>query len=188
VQAPQRYRADLSYLGTYAEDRQAALQTLFLEPARLRPERRFMVGGAGYPAEFPWRDNIWFLKHLPPAEHPAFFSGSRLTLNVTRADMAAWGWCPSGRLFEAAACGAPVLSDTWEGLDSFFEPGAEILLADSTGAAVAALDLDPGETARVGEAARRRVLAEHTSAHRAAELLALLETARQTRRRARAHA
>ena len=158
VQAAERYRADLSYLGTYAEDRQAALQTLFLEPARLRPERRFMVGGAGYPAEFPWRDNIWFLKHLPPAEHPAFFSGSRLTLNVTRADMAAWGWCPSGRLFEAAACGAPVLSDTWEGLDSFFEPGAEILLADSTGAAVAALDLDP------------------------------IETARQTRRRARAHA
>ena len=188
VEAPDRYRADLSYLGTYAADRQATLESLFLEPARLRPERRFMVGGAGYPVEFPWRDNIWFLQHLPPAEHPAFFSGSRLTLNVTRANMAAWGWCPSGRLFEAAACGAPVLSDCWEGLEGFFEPGAEILLAESTGAAVAALDLDPAETARIGAAARRRVLAEHTSAHRAAELLVLLEAAPGRAQRARAHA
>jgi spore maturation protein CgeB len=169
-----RFGGDLSYLGTYAADRQPALEALFLEPARRRPAQRFVLGGAGYPPDFPWRDNIWFVQHVPPSDHAAFFSSSRLTLNVTRRDMAAWGWCPSGRLFEAAACGAPLLSDAWEGLDAFFEPGAEILLAESTDQAVAALDLDPAATRRIGEAARRRVLAEHTSAHRAAELLALL--------------
>ena len=100
------YRADLSYLGTYAADRQAALEALFVEPARRRPERRFLIGGAQYPQDFPWTHNIFFVRHLPPAEHPAFFSSSRLTLNVTRQAMAEMGWCPSGRLFEAAACGA----------------------------------------------------------------------------------
>ena len=172
-----RFASDLSYLGTYAADRQPALERLFLEPARRRPELRFVLGGASYPADFPWGDNIWFVRHLPPATHAAFFSSSRLTLNVTRRDMAAMGWCPSGRLFEAAACGTPVLSDSWEGLERFFEPGREILLADTTDAAVAALDLDPEEVARIGRAARARVLAEHTSDHRAAELLALIEDA-----------
>jgi spore maturation protein CgeB len=178
-----RFAGDLSYLGTYAEDRQAALEGLFLEPARRRPERRFVLAGAGYPQDFPWRENIWFVQHLPPDAHAAFFSSSRLTLNVTRRDMAAMGWCPSGRLFEAAACGAPVLSDRWEGLERFFEPDREILLADSSGDAVAALDLDPAEAARIGAAARARVLAEHTSDHRAADLLALLEDAATAARR-----
>ena len=172
------FTGDLSYLGTYAADRQPALEALFLEPARRRPERTFVLGGAGYPEDFPWTSNINFVRHLPPSRHAAFFSSSRLTLNVTRRDMAAMGWCPSGRLFEAAACGAPVLSDSWEGLERFFEPGREILLADTTDAAVAALDLDPAEVARVGQAARARVLAEHTSDHRAGELLAILDAVR----------
>ncbi len=168
------FRADLSYLGTYADDRQAALESLLIEPARLRPHQRFVIGGSGYPEDFPWTGNIFFVRHLPPPDHPAFFCSSRLTLNVTRSDMAAMGYCPSGRLFEAAACGVPVLSDWWEGLDSFFEPGSEILIGRSTEDAVAALDLDRGEVERIARAARWRVLDEHTSAHRARELVRLI--------------
>ncbi len=93
-------------------------------PARARPDGRFVLGGSGYPQDFPWTPNTWFVQHLPPGEHGAFFSSSRLTLNVTRRDMAAMGWCPSGRLFEAAACGAPILTDAWPGLEDFFTPGA----------------------------------------------------------------
>lgn len=170
----ERYRADLSYLGTYAADRQAALEALFIEPARMRPQQRFLMAGAQYPADFPWSNNIYFVRHLPPSEHPAFFSSSRMTLNVTRREMAAMGWCPSGRLFEAAACGTPVLSDHWDGLDSFFSPGWEILVAHNTEEAIAALDLSDGEIKRIGTAARERTLSEHTSAHRAAELLNIL--------------
>jgi len=172
-----RFRADLSYIGTYAADRQAAVEALFLTPARLRPELRFTLAGASYPADFPWTDNIWFVRHLAPPEHAGFFAASRLTLNVTRRDMAARGWCPSGRLFEAAACGTPVLSDAWAGLDAFFAPGREILLAHDTGGALAALALSDAELAAVGRAGRERVLAEHTSDHRAGELLRLLEAA-----------
>lgn len=177
--AEARLRADLSYIGTYAADRQAALETLFIEPARRRPEKRFTLAGASYPTDFPWTDNIWFVRHLPPAEHAGFFASSRLTLNVTRRDMAALGWCPSGRLFEAAACGTPVLSDDWEGLEAFFEPGREILIAHGTADVLAALDRSDAELQRIGRAGRERVLAEHTSDHRAGELLRLLEDAPQ---------
>ncbi|HKH01167.1 MAG TPA: glycosyltransferase [Bradyrhizobium sp.] len=175
--AVRHYRADLSYLGTYAADRQAALETLLIKPARLRPRQRFLMGGAQYPAEFPWSSNIYFVRHLPPSEHPAFFSSSRMTLNVTRREMAGMGWCPSGRLFEAAACGTPVLSDDWGGLDRFFSPGREILVAHGTGEAVAALDLSDAEIRRIGKAARDRALTDHTSRHRAAVLLDILSRA-----------
>lgn len=178
VEPVEAFRADLSYMGTYAADRQAALEALFIEPARLRPGQRFLIGGAQYPGDFPWTENIYFVRHLPPPTHPAFFSSSRMTLNVTRAAMAAMGWCPSGRLFEAAACGCPLLSDAWEGLDAFFAPGREILTAATTDEAVAALDLSDAELARIGQAARERTLAEHTSAHRAQALVAALESAR----------
>jgi len=173
------YRSDLSYLGTYAEDRQAALEMLLVEPARRLPQRRFCIGGAQYPADFPWTDNIFFVRHLPPSEHPAFFSSSRLTLNVTRRAMAEMGWCPSGRLFEAAACGAPLLTDWWEGLDSFFQPGTEILVGRSTEEAAAAIDMDDLALQSVAEAARARVLDSHTAAHRARDLLSVLEDARR---------
>ena len=122
------FRSDLSYLGTYAADRQAALEELFLEPARMRPSLRFVIGGAQYPASFPWSDNIYFVRHLPPVQHSAFYASGRATLNVTRRPMAEMGYCPSGRLFEAAACGTPILSDAWEGLDQFYRPGAEIVV------------------------------------------------------------
>ena len=172
-----RYAGDLSYLGTYAADRQPALEALFAAPARLRPALRFVLAGSGYGADFPWTPNTFFLQHMPPPEHPAFFSSSRLTLNVTRADMAAMGWCPSGRLFEAAACATPVVSDAWAGLETVFAPGEEILIAHDTADVLAALDLSPEALARIGEAARARVLAEHTSDHRAGELLAHLAAA-----------
>lgn len=168
------FRGDLSYLGTYAADRQAALDALFLGAARRQPGMRFVLGGSGYPQDFAWTDNVFFVRHLPPADHPAFFASSRLTLNVTREAMAAMGFCPSGRLFEAAACGVPVLSDAWDGLDAFFEPGEEILTAATTEEAVAALEMTDAELARIARAARERTLAQHSSGARAAELVALL--------------
>ncbi len=165
------FRGDLSYLGTYAADRQEALERLFLAPARRLPKRRFMIGGAQYPGDFPWGDNVFFVRHLPPADHPAFYASSPLTLNVTRAAMATMGYCPSGRLFEAAACGTAVLSDTWEGLDRFFEPGREIFAARSTEEVADVLSLPPKEIRRVAHAARERTLAEHTAERRAGEML-----------------
>lgn len=169
-----QYQSDLSYLGTYAADRQPALERLLLEPARRLPDRRFVIAGAQYPEDFPWQPNVWFVRHLPPADHPSFFASSPLTLNVTRADMARMGWCPSGRLFEAAACGTAVLSDTWDGLSDFFEPGREILLAESSEEAIDAISLPREEVARIAHAARERTLAEHTADRRAQEMLDLL--------------
>jgi spore maturation protein CgeB len=173
-----RFEADLSYLGTYAADRQPALEALFLEPARLLPERRFLIGGAMYPQEFPWAANIYFVRHLPPAEHSAFYSSSLLTLNITRKAMAEMGYCPSGRLFEAAACDTPVLSDCWDGLDHFFQPGREILIARSHADVIEAMRMPRDELAAIGRAARERALEEHTAARRACQLEALLESAR----------
>lgn len=183
VSSEPQYEADLSYLGTYAADRQERLERLFIEPARQTPERRFVLGGAQYPEAFPWSSNIFFVRHLPPAEHPAFFCSSPLTLNVTRAAFAAVGYCPSGRLFEAAACGTAILSDVWDGLGGFFEPDTEIVCAHDTGEALAALRLDRAELKRIGAAARERVLRDHTAAQRAAELEHLLEDALRPRQR-----
>lgn len=171
------YGADLSYLGTYAADRQPTLEALFVEPARRYPRKRFVIGGALYPQDFPWTSNMWFVRHVPPPEHPAFYSSSQLTLSVTRAAMVEMGYCPSGRLFEAAACETPVVSDYWEGLEEFFEPGREILIASSANEVVDALALGPDELRRIGAAARERVLAEHTADHRGQQLLELLEVA-----------
>ena len=133
-----------------------------------------MIGGAQYPAGFPWGENIYFVRHLPPADHPAFYASSPLTLNVTRAAMASMGYCPSGRLFEAAACGTAALSDRWEGLDRFFEPGREIFTAGSTEEAFEILSLPREEIGRVARAARERTLAEHTAERRAAEIVEML--------------
>lgn len=165
------YRCDLSYLGTYSPDRQQAVERLFVAPARQLPEHRFVLGGSMYPSEFPWTGNIYFLDHVPPPDHPAFYCSSRLTLNVTRAAMASRGYCPSGRLFEAAACGTPILTDHWDGLETFFEKDREILIAKTTEDAVEAMRLPPQELARIGAAARERVMAEHTSDVRAQQML-----------------
>lgn len=168
------FASDLSYIGTYAQSRQRALETFFVEPARQRPALRFTIAGAQYPGDFPWTRNIHFVRHLPVDDHPDFYASSRITLNVTRSDMAACGWCPSGRLFEAAACGAAIATDVWEGLEDFFTPGREILAVRSSEDVLNALSLDGDELHRIARHARERVLDEHTSAHRAAELEALL--------------
>jgi spore maturation protein CgeB len=173
-----RFAADLSWLGTWAADRQGTLEKLFAAPARARPHCKFLLGGALYPQNFPWTPNIWFVRHVPPDLHPAFYSSSRLTLNVTRDTMAEMGWCPSGRLFEAAACRAPVVSDWFDGLDEFFAPGSEILIARDTEEALGALDMSDHELERIAAAAHARFHADHTSARRAEEMLAAFEAPR----------
>jgi nucleoside-diphosphate-sugar epimerase/spore maturation protein CgeB len=160
-------RWDLTYLGTYSPDRQPTLEKLLLQPARRCPELRFAVAGPQYPDDIAWPANVERIEHLPPADHAEFYSASRMTLNVTRADMIEAGWSPSVRLFEAGACGTPILSDRWDGIDSLFAPGREIVLADTSEEAIVALSRPSAE---IGTAARRRVLDAHTAAHRAAEL------------------
>ena len=167
---------DLTYLGTYSDDRQPTLTRLLIDVARAAPHRRFAVAGPQYPADIDWPVNVERIEHLPPAQHAAFYSASRFTLNVTRADMIAAGWSPSVRLFEAAACGTPIISDRWPGLDAIFADGAEIILADSTADVVAALDRD---AAPLGHAARARVLAAHGADTRAVELETYLLEARK---------
>lgn len=168
------FRADLSYLGTYAEDRQKALSELFLEPARRLPGKRFLIGGSLYPDDFPWAENIFFVRHVPPPAHPGFYSSSAFTLNVTRGAMARMGWCPSGRLFEAAACGTHIISDNWPGLDEFFTPGEEITVARTADNVVEALGMDEVMRKRIAEAGRARALGDHTSGRRAVELESIL--------------
>jgi spore maturation protein CgeB len=176
VTARQSYRADLSYIGTYADDRQAMLNALFLEPARRLPERRFLIAGAQYPPAFAWLQNLFFVRHIAPPDHPALYSSSRLTLNVTRRAMAQSGYCPSGRLFEAAACGTPVVTDCWDGLESFFQPGEEILVATQTADVMAALELSDAQLARIAGRARQRAMEEHCAARRARQLEAILDS------------
>jgi spore maturation protein CgeB len=177
VPASESYCCHLSYLGTYAEDRQKALETLFVEPARLMPDKKFLIGGAQYPESFPWTPNIFFARHVAPAEHSQFYCSGAVTLNVTRGPMADMGYCPSGRLFEAAACGVPILSDYWEGLEHFFEPGKEILVAQNTDEAVSALSLSPDDLSRIAICARERTLSEHTADKRASDFETAIEDA-----------
>ena len=164
-------RWDLGYLGTYSNDRQPTVQSLLIEPAQAWGEGRFVVAGPQYPASIIWPNNVQRVSHLPPGEHRDFYASQRFTLNVTRADMIRAGFSPSVRLFEAAACGVPIISDWWEGLDSFFDIGAEILVARSSGEVLEILrEMDEPQRTKIAERARDRVLAAHTAAHRAAEL------------------
>lgn len=170
------YSADLSYLGTWAADRDPVLRTLFLGAAARLPHAKFLIGGSKYETDFPWGPNIYFVNHVPPSEHPAFYCSSRLTLNVTRGAMASVGCCPSGRLFEAACCGAPVLTDYWPGLETFFDPGLEILPVSTTDEVLNALHLSDAELRHIAHAARERTLAHHTAAARVLEFESLLES------------
>jgi spore maturation protein CgeB len=175
VQAEEQLGSALSYLGTYAPDRQSTLEKLFISAAHRLPDEHFVIGGAQYPEDFPWAQNIYFVRHLPPALHPVFFCSSRATLNVTRRAMADYGFCPSGRLFEAAACGVALLSDNWEGLDTFFVPGEEILPVQSSSDVLDALSLSDQELATIARAARARALEHHTAERRVMELESICE-------------
>jgi len=172
-----RLVAHASYLGTYAADRQPSLERLLVEPSRRLPARRFLLAGSMYPGGCAWPENLHRLEHVPPGQHAAFYCSSRVTVSVTRAAMARCGHCPSGRLFEAAACGVPVLSDRWPGLDEFFEPGREIFVADTTEEAMEVLTSPRGELERAGRAARARALEEHSAGRRARELVELVAAA-----------
>ncbi len=185
MDVPHRY--DLGYLGTYSDDRQPTLERLLIEPARRLPHLAFVVAGPQYPATITWPANVTRLEHVPPEEHAAFYARCRYTLNVTRADMIEAGWSPSVRLFEAAACGTPILSDRWAGLDTLFAPGVEIELVDDAETVVTILR-DKAEPRRqtMAAGARARVLAEHTAAHRAERFEAdLAEAMAKARARAR---
>ena len=173
-----KFAADLSYLGTYSPDRQVALEELLIDPARRLSEKGFVIGGAMYSDARSWPKNLRYYDHVSPEQHAEFYSSSPLTLNVTRGSMAAMGYCPSGRLFEAAACGTAVLSDWWTGLDTFFEPGEEIIIANSGAEAMTAIGRARADLERVGRRARQRALDCHTADIRAERLISLIENPR----------
>ena len=158
------------------------LERLLLEPARRAPELRFVVAGPQYPASIAWPANVERFEHVGPADHAEFYGVSRYTLNVTRADMVRAGWSPSVRLFEAAATGTPILSDFWDGLDTLFGPGRDILVVESADQVIDVLrNRSDDERIRMGAAGRARVMAAHTAAHRAEELESFLAEARRRR-------
>jgi spore maturation protein CgeB len=164
-------RWDLGYMGTYSDDRQPVLQRLLCEPARAWPEGRFTVAGPQYPKHIVWPRNVRRVQHLAPGRHRDFYTSQRFTLNITRAEMVRAGWSPSVRLFEAAACATPIISDCWSGIEAFLTPGSEILLARKGGDTTSYLrDLPEAERREIGLRARERVLNSHTAAHRAWEL------------------
>jgi spore maturation protein CgeB len=169
---------DLGYMGTYSADRQPGLDRLLIQPAQQLPTLKFVVAGPQYPDQIQWPANVRRIEHMPPAAHRSFYNAQRYTLNLTRADMICAGYSPSVRLFEAAACGTPIISDYWEGLDSFFRPGDEIIIAREAGDVARCLR-DMSEPARLmlGTRAQERVLAHHTAAHRAHELELIFEEA-----------
>jgi spore maturation protein CgeB len=187
IYRPHRFekRWSIGYLGTYSDDRQPLLEQLLLLPAKQLPDQQFVVAGSKYPEEVDWPENVSRIEHLPQREHPPFYSQQRFTLNLTRADMRALGFSPSVRLFEAAACGTPVISDRWPGIETIFEPSSEILLVSDTREVRQILEAIPEERRlAIAERARRRILADHTSDHRARQLEAYyLEAAGRRRRK-----
>jgi spore maturation protein CgeB len=180
---PREIRWDLGYLGTYAADRQPALERLLTGPANVWPEGRFVVAGPSFPDSVSWPVNVARIDHLPPSAHRAFYNAQRFTLNVTRADMVSSGYAPSVRLFEAAACGTAIISDRWPGLDELFEPEQEILIADHGDEVLDSLQRVPdARRYEIGERGRQRVLQAHTAAHRVQELERYVQECASTRR------
>ena len=178
VEAVPEFRCDLSYMGTYSADRQAGLDQLLLEPSRRHPEKMFLLAGPLYPWHWQWPENVRRMEHVAPSEHARFYSSSRITLNLTRGEMAANGWCPSGRFFEAAACGTPLITDAWEGLDSFFDSQRDLRVVARAEDVQDALGMADQELQSMAARARQRTLDEHTGTVRARQLLGYLEEAR----------
>lgn len=180
VAARPEFACDLSYMGTYAPDRQAGAEELFLEPARRHPEKQFLLAGSMYPWGWSWPGNVRRVEHVAPGDHSRFYSSSRTTLNITRAEMARNGWCPSGRFFEAAACGTPVITDCWPGLEDFFDTQRELWVVRETADVESALELSDNDLHTMAAGARQRTLDEHTGQVRARQLLAYLIEAQDT--------
>lgn len=164
------YDYALGYLGTYSEDRQPTLNKFLLEPAITEREMAFCVAGAQYPLTIYWPDNVIYIEHIPPHQHRLFYQSQRFTLNITRKDMIEAGHSPSVRLFEAAACGTPIITDEWSGLENYFTPGKEILVARTCRDVLDYLQMPAVERTAVARRAQQKVLRFHTAAHRAAEL------------------
>jgi spore maturation protein CgeB len=164
----------MSYMGTYAADRQHKVDQLFLEVARRRSGNRFVLAGSLYPSDWEWPRNMRMFEHLTPSDHPTLYSSSQFTLNITRDGMARSGYCPSGRFFEAAACGTPIISDSFQGLDEFFAPGKEIFVVNNADDVEQALDSDPSELMTLARRAKERTLSEHTGDRRAQQLVRYL--------------
>jgi spore maturation protein CgeB len=162
---------DLGYLGTYSIDRQPGLEKLLCQTAREMPFGRFVVAGPQYPKHILWPTNVQRINHLPPSGHKKFYNSQRFTLNITRADMIKAGYSPSVRLFEAAACGVPIISDYWKGIETIFEPGKEILISKSAEETLAYLnEITEEERTMIGENARQKTLMYHTARSRAQQL------------------
>lgn len=169
----------LGYLGTYSADRQPKVDLLLNEPARLWPQGKLCAAGAQYPDSIDWPSNVTRIDHVAPTDHCVFYNSQRFTLNVTRRDMVEHGFSPSVRLFEAAACGVPILSDYWNGLETYFEPDSEILIVETAEDVLRALrDTPTAHAAAIGKRARTRVLREHTAEHRALEFEQYVESCR----------
>ena len=175
VEVPEPYRCALSYMGTYAADRQHKFEALFLNTARNAPDKTFVLAGSMYPHETEWPANVRRFEHVSPHDHPALYSGSRITLNLTRDTMSRGGYCPSGRLFEAAACGTPIVSDWFEGLAHFFNPEEEIVVVRNNQDVLRVLEFSDAELQRIATRARERTLAENTGDVRAGQLVQYLE-------------
>jgi spore maturation protein CgeB len=171
VPARKKFSSCLSYVGTYAADRQPKVDDLFLEPARRSKDQQFLLAGSLYPEEWNWPQNVARYEHVAPGHHAALYSSSRATLNVTRDGMAESGYCPSGRFFEAAACGTPILTDWFEGLDSFFDLERDLCVVRTPEDVISRLQLPDGELREIAGRARQRTLDDHTGQRRAAEFL-----------------
>ena len=182
VPQEQEFRCLLSYMGTHATDRQEKLNHLFLEAARQLPSEPFVLAGSLYPRDWMWPHNVRHFDHVAPPQHPALYSSSSFTLNLTRGDMARGGYCPSGRFFEAAACGTPIISDWFDGLDSFFKPGKEIAVANEPEQVLSILKMTDQDRATMAWRARARTLAQHTGDRRAEQLLGYLQEAASRKR------
>lgn len=171
----------MGYLGTYSDDRQPTVEKLLNQAAAHFPEEKFVVAGPQYPATISWTGNVQRIEHLPPAKHREFYNSQKFTLNVTREDMIKAGYSPSVRLFEAAACGVPIISDHWEGIESIFEPGREILIAHSTKDVLDYFhNISEEERKQIGTKARKKVLKYHTAKARARELVDYVDQLKET--------
>jgi spore maturation protein CgeB len=169
-----RFESDLGFLGNRLPDREARVEEFFLKAAAQCPERRFLLGGNGW-ADKSMPANVRYLGHVYTRDHNAFNCTPLAVLNVSRESMARYGFSPATRVFEAAGAGACLITDAWEGIEMFLEPEREVLVAKDGGEVAARLrDLDLETARRIGRAAQRRILAEHTYAHRAAQVESVL--------------
>ena len=159
---------ELGYLGTFSSEKHAALKRFLLDVAIVKRNRQFVVAGSHYPHELPLPGNVEQIGYLAPEKHRDFYCSQRFTLNLTRPDMKFWGYSPNIRLFEAAACATPIISDSWEGMDTVFVPGSEILIVKNKWEIIEILnDMPESERRLIGQNAYNRVMTDHTSIHRA---------------------